>query len=194
MSRFCLKRPVFGGRSHRPKSNTRAGRCTPLVRTLLLRENCRSTQKVVDVIIEVLTRLGNAGTIAVGSLGIYVALRNQHRQLNAQMFIEFSGRFQELLRLFPTEACLANRNPSKPLPPSSQELTDCTLYAMQFIADVYYLHKGGYISKSVWRVWEREIRNTLTGPVFQREWHGVAAEFAHSRDFVNYINAVMCSG
>jgi hypothetical protein len=110
------------------------------------------------------------------------------------MFIEFSGRFQELLRLFPTEAWLANRNPSKPLPPSSQELTDCTLYAMQFIADVYYLHKGGYISKSLWRVWEREIRNTLTGPVFQREWHGVAAEFAHSRDFVNYINAVMCSG
>jgi hypothetical protein len=146
------------------------------------------------VIIEVFTQLGNAGTIAVGSLGIYVALRNQHRQLNAQMFIEFSGRFQELLRLFPTEAWLANRNPSKPLPPSSQELTDCTLYAMQFIADVYHLHKGGYISKSVWRVWEREIRKTLTGPVFQREWHGVAAEFAHTQDFVNYINAVMCNG
>ena len=146
------------------------------------------------MIIEVFTQLGTAGTIAVGSLGIYVALRNQHRQLNAQMFIEFSGRFQELLRLFPTEAWLANRNPSKPLPPSSQELTDCTLYAMQFIADVYHLHKGGYISKSVWRVWEREIRKTLTGPVFQREWQGVAAEFAHSQDFVNYINAVMCSG
>src|SRR6266403_1201631 len=89
---------------------------------------------------------------------------------------------------------LANRNPSKPLPPASQELTDCTLYAMQFIADVYHLHKGGYISKSVWRVWEREIRKTLTGPVFQREWYGVAAEFAHTQDFVNYINAVMCSG
>ena len=66
-----------------------------------------------------------------------------------EVLVVFQGRFQELLRLFPTEAWLANRNPSKPLPPSSQELTDCTLYAMQFIADVYYLHKGGYISKSV---------------------------------------------
>jgi hypothetical protein len=28
------------------------------------------------------------------------------------MFIEVSGRFQELLRMFPTEAWLANRNPS----------------------------------------------------------------------------------
>jgi hypothetical protein len=62
---------------------------------------------------------------------------------------------------------------------------------MQFIADVYHLHKVGYISKSMWRVWEREIRNTLTGPVFQREWQGVSAEFGHSGGFVQYINGVM---
>jgi len=143
------------------------------------------------VIIDILTQFGNAGTIAIGSLGIYVALRNQHRQLNAQMFIEFSGRFQELLRLFPTEAWLANRNPSKALPPPSQELTDCTLYAMQFIADVYHLHKGGYISRGAWKVWEREIRKTLSGPVFKREWPVVSVEFAHSGDFVDYIDEVM---
>jgi hypothetical protein len=29
-----------------------------------------------------------------------VALRNQYRQWNAQMYIEFSGRFQQLLRSF----------------------------------------------------------------------------------------------
>lgn len=83
---------------------------------------------MANVIIEVLAKLGNAGTIAVASVGIYVVLRNQHRQLNAHTFIEFSKRFQELLRLFPTEASLANRDLSKPMPPSSQELTDCTLY------------------------------------------------------------------
>lgn len=143
------------------------------------------------MIIDLLAKLGNAGTIAVGSLGIYVALRNQHRQLNAQMFIEFSGRFQELLRLFPTEAWLANRNPSKPMPPSSQELTDCILYTMQFVADAYHLRKAGYISKNAWRVWEREIQKTLTGRIFQREWHAISAEFAYSADFVSYINRVM---
>src|SRR5271169_4053435 len=140
---------------------------------------------------DILVQLGQLGTLVIGSVGIWVALLNQRRQLNAQMFIEFSGRFQELLRLFPTEAWLANRNPSKPMPPSSQELTDCTLYAMQLIADVYHLRRAGYISKRVWTVWEREIRKTLTGPVFQREWQGVSAEFAHTADFVNYIDRVM---
>jgi hypothetical protein len=107
------------------------------------------------------------------------------------MFIEFSGRFQALLRLFPTEAWLANRNPSQPLPPSSKELTDCTLYCIQFIADVFYLNKGGYISKQLWMLWEREIKRTLSGPVIQREWETVAAEFADNGDFLQYIEKLM---
>ena len=138
--------------------------------------------------------LGNVGTMAIGSLGIYVALRNQQRQLNAQLFIEFSRRFQDLLRLFPTEAWLANHNPLQPLPPSSQELTECTLYAMQFIADVYHLHRGGYIAKGLWKLWELQIRKTLSGRVFQREWERIADEFAHSPSFVEYIHGVIHSG
>jgi hypothetical protein len=142
---------------------------------------------------DILVHLGEVGTLTVGCVGIVVALRNQRRQLNAQMFIEFSRRFQELLRLFPTEAWLANRNASQPLPPPSQELTDCTLYTIQLVADLHYLHKGGYITKNLWLLCEREIRPTLTGQVFQREWVGVAAEFAHNQEFVQYINALMRS-
>jgi hypothetical protein len=140
---------------------------------------------------DIWVQLGQLGTLAIGSVGIGVALVNQRRQLTAQMYIEYSGRFQELLRLFPTEAWLANRNPSQPMPPSSQELTDCTLYCIQFIADVYHLHKAGYISNKLWKLWEMEIRRTLAGPVFQREWSGVAAEFDHNRDFLQYIHKLI---
>jgi len=138
-----------------------------------------------------MVQLGQVGTLVIGSVGICVALLNQRRQLNAQMFIEFSGRFQELLRLFPTEAWLANRNPSQPLPAPSQEITDCTLYCLQYVADLYHLHKNGYISRNLWLFSEREIRRTVTGPVFQREWDGVATEFAHDQEFIQYIDALM---
>lgn len=137
--------------------------------------------------------LGQVGTLVIGSVGICVALLNQRRQLNAQMFIEFSGRFQQILRLFPTQAWLANRNPSEPLPPSSQEITDCTLYCIQFVADAYYLHKGAYISKDIWLLWEREMRRTLSGPVFKREWEKVETEFSHDREFLQYIDTLMRS-
>ena len=134
---------------------------------------------------------GSAGTIAIGTIGILVALRNQRRQMNAQMYIELSKGFQELLRSFPTEAWLANTNPSRPMPASSREVSDCTLYAIQFVADVYYLHKVGYVSSNLWRLFERAIKRTLAGRVFQREWETLSAEFDHSSDFVNYIDIMM---
>ena len=131
--------------------------------------------------------LSQLSAFFIGGIGIGVALVNQRRQLNAQMFIEFSKRFEELLRLFPTEAWLANRRPNQELPPSSKEITECTLYCLQFVADVYHLHKAGYISKALWRLWEREITRTLKGPLFVREWSAVAAEFSHDKDFLNYM-------
>jgi hypothetical protein len=128
------------------------------------------------------------GAIAVGSIGIGVALVNQKRQLNAQMFIEFSKRFEELLRLFPTEAWLANRRTDHELPPRSKEITECTLYCIQFVADVYHLHRAGYISSRLWKLWEREITRTLRGPLFKREWSAVAPEFSHDKDFLDYMH------
>src|ERR1700721_50869 len=99
---------------------------------------------------DILVQFGQVGTLILGSLGIWAAMFNQRRQLNAQMFIEISRRFQELLRMFPTEAWLANRNPSAPLPPGSSEITDCTLYCIQLIADHDHLRQGLYISRRLW--------------------------------------------
>ena len=140
---------------------------------------------------DILVQLGQVGTLILGSLGVWVAMFNQRRQLNAQIFIEMSRRFQDVLRMFPTEAWLANRNPSAPLPPPSQEITDCTLYCIQLVADVYHLRQGRYISKRIWSAWEREIRHTLEGPVFQREWKTVAVEFSHNRHFQGYLDTLM---
>jgi hypothetical protein len=140
---------------------------------------------------DIFVQLGQVGTLILGSLGVWVAMFNQRRQLHAQMFIEISRRFQDLLRMFPTEAWLANRNPSAPLPPSSQEITDCTLYCIQLIAEVYHLRQGGYISARLWSAWEREIRHILGGPVFRREWKTVGVEFSHSEKFREYIDKMM---
>src|SRR5580658_5346840 len=141
--------------------------------------------------VDILVQCSQVGTLVLGSLGVWVALLNQQRQLNAQMFITISRRFQELLQLFPTEAWLANRNASQPLPPRSQEITDCTLYCLQLIADVYHLRQTGYISNRLWNAWEREIKHILEGRIFRREWESLKIEFSHHEDFLRYINALM---
>jgi hypothetical protein len=138
---------------------------------------------------DIAMQLGQLGTLLIACLAIGVALTNQQRQINAQMFIEVSRRFQELLRMFPTDAWLANRNPAQEMPPSSQEIRDCTLYAMQLVSSVYYLHRHGFVSKRLWMLWELEIKHTITGPVFRREWRTLEAEFAYDGDFLQYVNA-----
>jgi hypothetical protein len=138
-----------------------------------------------------LVQFSQVGTLILGSLGIWIAMINQRRQLNAQMFITISGRFQELLRLFPTEAWLANRSAAHPVPPRSQEITDCTLYCLQLIADVYHLRQGRYISNQLWYAWEREIKHILAGRIFRREWEWLEVEFSHNENFLNYINELM---
>jgi hypothetical protein len=140
---------------------------------------------------DVLVQCSQVGTLVLGSLGVWVAMINQRRQQDAQMFITITGRFQELLRLFPTEAWLANRNNSQPLPPRSQEITDCTLYCLQLIADVYHLRQTRYVSKKLWTAWQREIKHILEGRIFKREWEWLEIEFSHHEDFLRYINGLM---
>jgi hypothetical protein len=131
------------------------------------------------------------GTLLVGGLGIAVALHNQTRQLKAQTYIEYSRRFEELLRLFPAEAWLANRNPSRPLPPPDREITACTLHCIQFVADVYYMHESGYISRRLWKLCEREMGRTLKGPLFRREWSVIADDFAHDPELFAYLSTLI---
>src|ERR1700735_611367 len=104
--------------------------------------------------LDVLVQCSQVGTLILGSLGVWIAMINQRRQLNAQMFITISGRFQELLRLFPTAAWRANRKANQPFPPRSRKFTDCTLYCLQLIADVYHLRHTRYISNKLWNAWE----------------------------------------
>jgi hypothetical protein len=76
------------------------------------------------------------------------------------------------------------------MPPSSQELTECVMYCSHYVADVYYLHRGGYVSVRLWRLWEREIKRTLMGPVFKRELDGVATQFYIDSEFLQYLRSM----
>ena len=57
--------------------------------------------------------------------------------------------------------------------------------------DVYHVHEGKYISKTLWSAWEREIRHILAGRIFRLEWEELAVEFSHNQEFLQYINALM---
>ena len=142
---------------------------------------------------EVLVQLAQFGATVIGCLGVAVAMRSHRRQMNAQMFLEFSARFQALLRGMPSHVW---RKPAadEAMPPPSEELTKNCLHAFHVLADLYHLHKGGYISHELWRPWSLGIRRTLQNPILQREWLAVRELFSHTPAFCRFVHSVIEEG
>jgi len=136
---------------------------------------------------DTLLQLAQIGTILIGCLGIVVALRSHRRQLNAQMFIEFSSRFHNVLRAMPTQAWTASTELCPSMPAPDENLTKTCLQCFHIMADLYYLHKGGYISPDLWRPWQRGIKRVMQGPLLKREWLAVEPAFTHNPEFCRYV-------
>ena len=140
---------------------------------------------------ESVIQLAQLSTIVVGFMGVAVTLRSHRRQMHAQMFIEFSSRFHDVLHNLPAATWAANQIVDGPVPPRSDELTKASLQCFHIIASLYHLHRGGYVSKELWNPWQRGIRRALQGPVLSREWHAVESAFDHQPDLCRYIRRMI---
>ncbi len=138
---------------------------------------------------DTLVQLAQFGTILIGFLGLAVALRSHRRQLNAQMFIEFSSRFQYVLGALPAEAWISSGDPARPLPPPSEELTKNCLQWFHLLANLYHLHRKGYISQDLWRPAQLGIKRVLESRLLQREWSVIESAFAYHPDYCRYVQA-----
>ncbi len=141
---------------------------------------------------EVVVQYAQLGTTLVGFLGVAVALRSHRRQMNAQMFTEFSARFESVIRAMPVSAWSTDQDHGEP-PPPSEELTKGSLQCFHLLANLYHLHKGGYVSHDLWRPWQLGIKRTLQGPLWQREWRKLEAVFAHVPDYRRYVHGIINS-
>jgi len=137
-----------------------------------------------------LVQLAQFSTILVGSLGIAVALISHRRQLNAQMFIEFSARFQSVIRAMPSHVWITSSDLTAALPPPREELTKCSLAAFHVLADLYHLHRGGYISHDLWGSWHLGIKRTLQNPLLRREWNAIEGAFNHYPEYCRYVRGL----
>ncbi|PWU06033.1 MAG: hypothetical protein C5B51_13145 [Terriglobia bacterium] len=136
-------------------------------------------------------QLAQLGTILLGFLGVAVTLRSHRRQMHAQMYIEFSSRLHHVLRALPAQTWMANARADNVIPPRTDDLTKSCLQCFHIIADLYHLHKGGYISRDLWRPWQRGIRKAMQGPVLRREWLAAEAAFNHDPELCRYFQALI---
>ena len=140
---------------------------------------------------ETFIQLAQLGAILVGFLGVVVTLRSHRRQMHAQMFIEFSSRLHNVLRILPLETWTTTGGGDGTIPPRSEDLTKSCLQCFHIIADLYRLHQGGYISQDLWKPWQRGIRRTMQRPLLRREWLALEEAFQHAPDLCRYMRGLI---
>jgi hypothetical protein len=138
--------------------------------------------KVLDYA-TILLAVFTAGSLMIGLIVYY-------RQCNAMIFLEYTKRYSEVMNRFPAEALRARLDLTATLPEKSDELSLAVLRYLNLCAEEFYLCKQKYLSQHVWKIWELELKRTLSSPLFVREWTELREEFRSFPEFLDYVNAV----
>src|SRR5436190_21365241 len=91
-------------------------------------------------------------SLIVGFLKVFNTINNYRRQMNVQILMKYTERYEHILDKFPEDA-LAARFDARVLPPQSPQLRLCVLKYLNLCAEEYYLTRRGYLSESLWRIW-----------------------------------------
>ena len=126
------------------------------------------------------------GSVAAAA-AILVAVYVYNRQMNVQVFLEYTKRFDEVMTTFPEYARWARRDLDAAPPHESPELTVAVLRYLNLCAEEFYLQRRGCLARDVWRIWEDELKSTLCSPLVQREWNVLQREFFNFPEFVAFV-------
>jgi hypothetical protein len=104
--------------------------------------------------IEHLLSFVTVGSVCIAALATYITVRNNNRQLGAQIFLAYSNRVREI-----RQAAVLN-TPD----------IEVTLSATFLIFELYELRRRGYVSSAIWSIWDRDIGDLLRTDNFQAQW------------------------
>ena len=135
---------------------------------------------VVSILVAVAAFLG----------GLIWSVKSFRNQMSAQLFLEFTKRFEDLMESFPKNAWSARLNSEGVPPRKSKELSLSVLRYLNLCSEEYYLYKKGLLDKRIWKIWEKELARTLQTPLFIREWKTLAGEFDSYPKFKEYVDKI----
>jgi len=137
--------------------------------------------------LEQAVQIGTLISVAVAAFGLLIGVVVYRRQMNAQLFLEYTRRYQQIMESFPADARDARLSLNEKLPKSSKALTFCVLKYLNLSSEEFYLYKKHYLSKSIWSIWEKELKRTLRSPLLRREWSKLRNEFESYPTFSRYV-------
>jgi hypothetical protein len=141
------------------------------------------TNALLSQITALVTVLAGLSTVA----GLLLGLRIYRRQANAQAFLTYTERYEQIMSSYPPEARLARLDSDRALPPRSPELTLSVLRYLNLCSEELYLFRYGHLDKKLWAIWEDELIRMLRTPLVRREWADLRREFESYPEFLEFV-------
>ena len=130
------------------------------------------------------------GTLITGAVGVVLAIRNHRRQVNAQIFLDLSSRYETVMKVFPAGTWVNRLADERDLPPRGEALTAAILSYLALVSFSHVLYDRGYLSEDLWAILQAELRRTLGAPLFAREWASLRNEFAMLPKFIRHVDSL----
>jgi hypothetical protein len=138
-------------------------------------------------VLELILRLMTTGSVLVGALAIYAAIRAHSQQLNAQIFLAYSDRLQRIRRSMRSDLLLTRAVNLDPDP--EREIPVGAIETLHLIFELYELRLQGYVKGSFWAVWGRDIDRFLNAPLIRLGHNQIKVEFEGHAKFVSWIES-----
>ena len=128
-------------------------------------------------------------SVAVGLLGVAMALFVNRQQVNTQIFLALASQYDDLLGSS-SAGLWATLHSENDLPEPSSELTTWMLRYYMHLALIFVLHESGVVPGKLWKLNLPVMERRLRSPVFVREWKLLQNEFEHLPDFASFVSDI----
>jgi hypothetical protein len=123
--------------------------------------------------IEHLLSFVTVGSVCIAGIATYITVRNNNRQLGAQIFLAYSERVREI-----RQSAVLNTGD-----------LEATLRATFLVFELYELRRRGYVSSAIWSIWDRDIGDLLRTQNFQAQWTTLKDRLRNHAHFVAWVDA-----
>jgi hypothetical protein len=112
------------------------------------------------------------GSVCIAAIATYITVRHNSQQLSAQIFLAYSGRVREIRQ------AAVQGSPD----------IEVTLSATFLIFELYELKRRGYVSGTIWSIWDRDVVDLMRTDEFRAQWDTVKIRLRNHAHFIKWVN------
>jgi hypothetical protein len=133
--------------------------------------------------------VGALGAVTAG-ISLVVGFRQFNRQMNAQTFLAYTQRYEQIMCELPEGVRLGRFGAPSEMWVSDPKVQQAYLRYFSMCSEEYYLYRRKYVDPELWAIWKQGIVRTVRSPLGIAIWPVVEHEFDLYQEFQEWIRKV----